>query len=45
MVQRTVMEYIKETKEYRVAYDNDDCEYYYPLLDDIANDEVIVYDY
>ena len=41
----TVMEYIKETQEYRVAYDNEDCEYYYPLLDDIANDEVIVYDY
>lgn len=41
----TVMEYVKETQEYRVAYDNEDCEYYYPLLDDIANDEVIVYKY
>jgi hypothetical protein len=41
----TVIEYIKETQEYRVAYDNEDCEFYYPLLEDIANDEVIVYDY
>uniref|UniRef100_A0A1X7VD78 Uncharacterized protein n=1 Tax=Amphimedon queenslandica TaxID=400682 RepID=A0A1X7VD78_AMPQE len=37
----TVLEYKNETGEYRVVYENEDSEYNYLLLDEIANDEIV----
>ena len=39
----TVLENVQDCKEFRVLYDNEDCEYMYPLLEDLANNEVVVY--
>ena len=41
----TVVGYSEDSKEYGVLYDSEDSEYFYPLLEDIANGEVIVYDF
>ena len=44
MVQSTVIGYVQDSREYRVVYDSEDGEYLFPLLEDLANGEVLVYD-
>ncbi len=40
----TVLDYNKDSKEFRIKYDDEDEEYSYPLLEDFANNEVrIIY--
>ena len=38
----TVVEYNSETSEFRVAYDGEEDEYNYPLLEDLLNGELII---
>ena len=40
----TVVGYVQDSKQYRVVYDSEDCEYLFPLLEDLMNGELIVYD-
>ena len=40
----TVLEYIQDSKEYRVVYDLEDEEYVFPLLEDLMNGELHVFD-
>ena len=40
-----VIGYSKENKEYQVRYDGEDDELVYPLLEDIATGDVLVYDH
>jgi len=37
----TVLSFDKETKEYRILYDNEEEEYSFPLLEDLEKEEVI----
>ena len=36
----TVLSYDKVTKEFRVVYDNEEDEYSFPLLEDLASGEI-----
>lgn len=40
----TVLEYIQDSKEYRVVYDLENDEYLFPLLEDLANGELHIFD-
>ena len=40
----TVLEYSKDSKNYRVVYDSEDTEYFFPLLDDLLDGELCVFD-
>lgn len=41
----SVIGYLKESQEFRVLYDNEDKECLYPLLEDMVNGEVLVFDH
>lgn len=41
----SVLGYSKDTQEYRVLYDGEEEEFVYPLLEDIAVGDVLVYDH
>ena len=40
----TVLEYFKDSQNYRVVYDSEDTEYFFSLLEDLANCELHVFD-
>ena len=40
----TVLEYTQDSKEYRVVYDLENDEYLFPLLEDLANGELHIFD-
>ena len=40
----TVLEYFKDSQNYRVVYDSEDTEYFLSLLEDLVNCELHVFD-
>ena len=40
-----VLEYLEDSQEYRVVYDLEDTDYLFPLLEDLANGDLHVFDH
>ena len=38
----TVLGYDRDSREFRIAYDNDDEQYSFPLLEDLTNNELVI---
>ena len=41
----TVLEYLQDSQEYGVVYDLEDTDYIFPLLQDLANGDLHVFDH